>query len=101
MCTACTPGRFTRYVTSYYWAVTSITTVGYGDIVAYTDLEKVIAILVEMSGGVAFGLLCGTLTQLIHATTKTEEVSLFTWCFCAFSVLLVAFYDNKLVADVS
>ena len=29
------------YLTAIYWAVTTITTVGYGDVIAETNLEKV------------------------------------------------------------
>eukprot|EP00854_Cymbomonas_tetramitiformis_P010814 gene10814-12796_t len=31
-----------RYVTSLYWSLTTITTVGYGDVLPYTKLEKVL-----------------------------------------------------------
>lgn len=33
------------YISSLYWAFTTISTVGYGDIAAYTLLEKIIAIM--------------------------------------------------------
>ena len=56
-----------RYLTAYYWAVTSLTTVGYGDITAHTNIEKCLAVLVLMSGGVAFGLLCGPLIGPSHS----------------------------------
>lgn len=32
---------YKRYVTTVYWASASSTTVGYGDIIAYTDFEVI------------------------------------------------------------
>lgn len=43
----------TLYITSIYFVFTTLTTVGYGDIVAYTVEERVFALLI-MSFGVAF-----------------------------------------------
>lgn len=36
--------NFTLYITSVYWTVQTITTVGFGDIPAVTVMEKIIAI---------------------------------------------------------
>lgn len=35
-------GNGSRYITSIYWALMTISTVGYGDVTALTDAEKVI-----------------------------------------------------------
>lgn len=42
-----------RYVTAYYWAITTISTVGFGDITAQTTTERVFAIMAEMFGSVS------------------------------------------------
>jgi len=39
LCSASSDSRLRRYVTTFYWASASSTSVGYGDIVAYTDFE--------------------------------------------------------------
>jgi voltage-gated potassium channel Kch len=39
-----------------YWAVTTLTTVGYGDIVPVTYLGKIISILLQLVGAMMFGI---------------------------------------------
>jgi voltage-gated potassium channel len=48
---------------SFYWAVTTTTTVGYGDILAKTATGKVIAISVMISGIGVLGLVLASLTE--------------------------------------
>jgi len=48
---------------SFYWAVTTTTTVGYGDILAKTAIGKVIAISVMISGIGVLGLVLASLTE--------------------------------------
>jgi hypothetical protein len=42
-----------RYVTSYYWAITTVSTVGFGDITAKTTAERLFSITAEMFGSVS------------------------------------------------
>ena len=44
-----------QYVVSLYWAAATTTTVGYGDISARTDLERIYAIFIMIVGVVAYG----------------------------------------------
>ncbi|KAK3247612.1 hypothetical protein CYMTET_42893, partial [Cymbomonas tetramitiformis] len=39
-----------RYVTSLYWSLTTITTVGYGDVLPYTKLEKMFSVTIMYLG---------------------------------------------------
>jgi voltage-gated potassium channel len=48
---------------SFYWAITTTTTVGYGDIVAETEIGKGIAIFVMLSGIGVLGLVLVSLTE--------------------------------------
>ena len=58
-CTA--PTQTTRYFTSVYWALMTISTVGYGDIVAETDIEKLWAVSSMLFGALVFAAITGSL----------------------------------------
>lgn len=55
-----------QYLTSFYFTVTTITTVGYGDISGSTSLEQVFCIVLMVIGVVGFGLLSGALTNILQ-----------------------------------
>ena len=54
------------YLTSFYYTITTITTVGYGDISAHTKNEKIVAILIMFTGVIAFSFASGSLTNYIQ-----------------------------------
>lgn len=45
----------TNYYDGLYWAVTTITTVGYGDMVPLTQTGKALSVLLQLFGVVMFG----------------------------------------------
>jgi hypothetical protein len=53
------------YISSYYFTVTTITTVGYGDITPTQSQERVYAILIMIFGVVAFSFATGTLSSIL------------------------------------
>jgi hypothetical protein len=63
-----------QYVTALYWSLTTMTTVGYGDISAYTTMEKIYAVVAMLIGGFAFGLIVGSLTNIISASNPAEAL---------------------------
>lgn len=65
-------GLTIRYISSVYYAFTSMTTVGYGDILAINDHERLYAIVVMLFGGMVFGLVVGNVTAVIQNFNPVE-----------------------------
>ncbi len=55
----------TNYVQALYWTVTTLTTVGYGDILPQTNLQMTYAMLVQLIGFATFGYLIGNVVTII------------------------------------
>ena len=45
------PGVGTRYVTALYFTITSLTSIGFGNVAPNTDNEKIFAVLMMLTGG--------------------------------------------------
>eukprot|EP01043_Picozoa_sp_COSAG02_P062262 COSAG02_NODE_8546_length_2530_cov_1.521596_2_plen_340_part_00 len=65
--------KLTRYVTSLYWSMMTITTVGYGDVHARTLLEKGVSMLCMIVGGFIFGLIIGALSDLSRRSNPAQK----------------------------
>lgn len=55
-----------QYLTSFYWTIQTVTTVGYGDTSIISNTEKIICIMLMVFGVVAFGLVSGSLTNILQ-----------------------------------
>jgi CRP-like cAMP-binding protein len=63
---------FSRYIASVYWAITTIATVGYGDINARTGIEMIFS-FITMAIGVAFySMIISSVTSLLSAMDVKE-----------------------------
>jgi hypothetical protein len=58
-------GNFELYSISLYWAVTTLTTVGYGDITAHSITEMVICCIVMIIGVFLYSYTIGSITNLL------------------------------------
>jgi voltage-gated potassium channel len=76
------PAAFGTLPNALYWAVTTLTTTGYGDIVPVTPLGRVIAGFVMISGLAVFGLWTGILATGFAAETRRRDF-VRTWEFVA------------------
>ncbi|CAM9269782.1 unnamed protein product [Ascophyllum nodosum] len=58
------------YIASIYWAATTITTVGYGDITPTNDLERAVACLTMVCGTTMFSYVIGSVSTLVMNPTE-------------------------------
>lgn len=56
---------FTQYVRSVYWSMTTMATVGYGDIVPVTRAETIFVLFAEFAGVSIFAYLVGSIAILV------------------------------------
>jgi voltage-gated potassium channel len=72
------PATFGSVPAALWWAVVTMTTVGYGDVVPVTPLGRVVSALVMISGLGVFGLWTGILATGFAAETRRDNF-LKTW----------------------
>uniref|UniRef100_A0A2C9UCU1 Potassium channel n=1 Tax=Manihot esculenta TaxID=3983 RepID=A0A2C9UCU1_MANES len=64
----------TRYVTSLYWSITTLTTTGYGDLHAVNEREMIFTMFYMMFDLGLTSYLIGNMTNLVvHATSRTRK----------------------------
>lgn len=59
-----------KYLASLYWTVTTLCTIGYGDIKPASDIERGIVVFVEMAGVFFYSYTIGTITSLMSDMDK-------------------------------
>lgn len=71
------PERSDYYAAGIYWAMTTMTTVGYGDIAPENDVERLYAIVIMLLGATIFGYVVGSVSALTSdpnsITVKTNR----------------------------
>ncbi len=53
------------YLRAFYWTMTTLTTIGYGDITPNTSLETLFVIIVELIGAGMYGFIIGNIANII------------------------------------
>jgi len=61
-----------QYLTSFYFTITTITTVGYGDISGGTPSEKIGAVLLMILGVISFSVSSASLTSIFSQYDQNE-----------------------------
>lgn len=63
------------YYAAYYFITTTITTVGYGEILPHADLEIIFVMVLELIGLAAFSFILGTLTSIEVADSVRKIIN--------------------------
>ena len=64
---------FTQYVRSIYWTTTIMTTVGFGDITPYRDIEYLLISIVMILGATMYALIIGNITSLFNSLDTVKN----------------------------
>lgn len=68
---------FSKYTSSIYWALMTLTTIGYGDVVPVTDFERWVAIFAMAIGGAFYaymvGAVCGIVSSMDQAGIEFRQ----------------------------
>ena len=59
-------GLWDKYAISLYWAFTTVTTVGFGDIVGTTSTEYMVVLFGMLVGASVFGYVIGNVTAIME-----------------------------------
>ena len=62
-----------RYLTSMYWSITTLSTVGFGDISPQTQMERVFCLFAEIFGCLMFATIIGTVSSVAMGQKLLEE----------------------------
>ena len=62
-----------QYLASLYFIITTITTVGYGDITSKSPAEQGFCIVLMLIGVIAYSIAIGSFTSIMSASDKKEE----------------------------
>lgn len=62
-----------KYITSLYWAFTTMTTTGYGDITPITNIEKLFVISCMLVSCVVFAYVVGSISSVVERHSMIEE----------------------------
>jgi hypothetical protein len=54
------------YLAAIYWAMVTLTTIGYGDITPTNESERAFCLFSSMVGALVFGYMIGELVRIIH-----------------------------------
>ena len=63
---------FTRYISSFYYSFTILTTVGFGDISAHRPSERMVCVGVMLAGSYIFALVMGTIASIIMGGNEAK-----------------------------
>ena len=66
--------KYTVMITSYYWVITTLTTVGYGDYKGFHAYEYLFQMVIEFLGIALFSFLMGSINTLVVSDQKLQDI---------------------------
>jgi len=63
-----------KYTVAFYFTVTTIVTVGYGDVTPKNDAERIFCVILMLIGVISFSFLTSTLTSIITTIDANEAI---------------------------
>merc|ERR1711865_788936 len=63
-----------QWMVSVYWAVTLLTTVGYGDVLPVNTSERLLNVLCMLVGALVFGKIVGDITTVVADLSKEKTL---------------------------
>ena len=64
-----------QYLYSVYWALTTLTTVGYGDITPSNDTERLYSLFALLTGALVFGFMLSSIGSLVAAIDRQAALT--------------------------
>lgn len=64
---------FDRYVTAFYWSITTMVTVGYGDVVPVSNAERIYVVVAMIIASVLFGYSLNTVGDIIREMNHEKD----------------------------
>jgi len=63
---------YTQYIRSLYWCVTTLTTIGYGDIVPTRNIEYIITLIVMIIGASIYAYIIGNIASIVSSANSAK-----------------------------
>ena len=58
----------TVWLAAAYWSLTIVSTIGFGDVLPYTNAERGVMLLAQLAGVLWFGIVLGSVTSLLQVS---------------------------------
>ncbi len=65
----------TYYIKSFYWALTTLTTIGYGDITPHDNIGRIFTCLIMIIGVGMYGVVIGNISRMLASADRYKELS--------------------------
>ncbi len=68
------------YLAAAYWSLTTVSTIGFGDILPITNAERGVMLMSQITGVLFFGILLGSITSLLQVNLLPPHLETLGCC---------------------